>query len=104
MPEVPDRAPVFVGSLVANPLVAGRERSADLLGRVVRGIVGDDQLEFAVILAEDRLDRLGEVTLAIVDRQSNADEGLPASVATGFRFGGGQWMLLRILRPCWRSA
>lgn len=49
--------------------------AADVPGPVGRGVVGDDQLEVLVGLAEQGVERLGEVLLAVVDGQADTEPG-----------------------------
>ena len=46
----------------------------DLRRRVGRGVVADDQLEIGERLIEDRLDRLGEIALPVVDGETDRHE------------------------------
>src|SRR5262249_43441150 len=60
---------------VANPRIARRVPTADLLGPVGRRVVGDQQLEVVVRLSKYRFDRLLEELVAVVDRQTDAHPG-----------------------------
>src|SRR5581483_6270045 len=55
--EVPHRAAVLLAAVVGNPLVAAGVGAADLLGAVGRRVVGDDELEVRIVLAQQRVDR-----------------------------------------------
>jgi hypothetical protein len=56
---------------IADPRIVFLVAMADVGGVIRRGIVGYDQLEILITLAEQRLDRLSKVILAIVDGKSN---------------------------------
>ncbi len=58
---------------IAHPAVVGFPTEGDLLRAVGGSVVGDDQLEIRVGLAEDRPYRLVEVCLPILDGQPDAD-------------------------------
>jgi hypothetical protein len=59
-------------SEVADPAVLGRVLPADVLRGVGGRVVGDDQLEVLVRLAEQRFDRFGEVRGSVVDGQADS--------------------------------
>lgn len=61
---------------VPDARVPRRVLAADVLGPVGRGVVGDDQLEVLVGLSEQRVERLGQVLLAVVHGQADAQPGM----------------------------
>jgi hypothetical protein len=60
---------------VADPGILLFIATADVGGAVGRGVVRNDQLEILVALAEQGLELLGEVVLAVVDRKPDAQSG-----------------------------
>jgi hypothetical protein len=58
---------------IADSGIARRVPPADRLRCVGGRVVGDDQLEYAKRLREDGIQRLGEIFLAVVDGQPDAD-------------------------------
>ena len=70
---------------VADPRVLLRGALADLRGVLLGGrVVRNDQLaEILVALAEQGIDRLGEIPLAVKDRESNSEPGLLKSLREG---------------------
>lgn len=71
------RGEAHVGRLadVAHPRVLLYVALADVSGAVGRCVVGNDQLEILVGLAEQGIERFGEVRLAVIDRQPNGEPG-----------------------------
>jgi hypothetical protein len=59
-------------AVIGQARVARRMRAADLLRRIGRGVVADDQLEVGEVLAEDGADGGVEVALAVEHRQADA--------------------------------
>ena len=80
---------------VADARVPLGVRTADLLGAVARGVVADDQLVVGVGLGQQRVQRLGEVLLAVVDGQADGERGGPAAGGVGARVsdGGGHVLI-----------
>ena len=70
VPRLPDKA---------DPGVLLRVATADVDGAVGRGVVRNDQLEVLVALAEQGIERLGEVVLAVVNREARCSAGVPHS-------------------------
>lgn len=73
--------------------------AADVLGPVARGVVGDDQLEVLVGLAEQGVERLGQVLLAVVHGQADAQPGSVGHVVLTSGMGS-RWRSRRADRRC----
>jgi hypothetical protein len=58
-------------AVVADAVVAGRQRPAHVLGVVGRRVVADDELEVGVVLGEHRLDHVGHPVTGIAHRKSH---------------------------------
>ncbi len=71
--EVPSDAAIFGFAVIANARIAGSVGLADFLSAVGGRIVGNDELEVGERLREQRIDGGGQVLLAVVDRQADAD-------------------------------
>ena len=61
--------------MVTHAPVAGGVLAADLLRPVGRRVVTDDQLKISQRLGQDRIHRLGQITLPVIDRKRNAHLG-----------------------------
>lgn len=68
---VPGAADVAGLAEVADPGVLLLVGPADIGGTVRRGVVGDDQFKILVALAEESVERPGQVFLTVVDREPN---------------------------------
>ena len=77
--EVGNQADVLRLPVIADPGVGPGELAADLLGAVIRRVVGDHQLDAAVLLVQHRSHRFAQVALAVPYRQPDRDEGLGRS-------------------------
>ena len=71
--EVPGFSAVLGAASVLDPRIRAGAGTADLFGRVCRRVVRDDELEVGEGLAEQRVERLGEKALPVVDGKPNTD-------------------------------
>src|SRR5262245_38029890 len=73
---------------VADPGVLLAVATADIGGAVGRGVVRDDQLEILVALAEQGIEGLADVVLAVVHREPDAHRGRRGHCAPTSRLAG----------------
>jgi hypothetical protein len=66
---------------IADARITGRVASTDLLGTICRRVVGDDELEVRVALAQQCIKGVRQVFLSVIDRKANAQ---PRYLAQGF--------------------
>ena len=73
--EVPHNSDVVGRPMVADPRIVAREFPADLFGPVAGCVVGDDELDVAVLLVQGRTGSLDDRVLAVVDGQGYRNQG-----------------------------
>ena len=76
--EIGRGAAIFILAQVTDARVAGGIFQADRPSGICRCVIGDHQLEVGEGLAENRIQSVADVFLAVVDGETNADFRLPA--------------------------
>ena len=78
IPQVPTRAHVAVGAVVANAIILRGKLPADLLAAISGAVVGDDEFEILECLVQDGLDGSIKETISVVKKEPDADKRLSA--------------------------
>src|ERR1039457_2692025 len=73
-PDIPARAHILFTSVVADARVGSAIGFAYPLRAVGRCVIGNNQLEIAERLAEQRIERLAKKWLSVVDKKSNTEK------------------------------
>ena len=71
--EVRRRADVVLVALVAEARIGGGDPTTDLLGRVGRGVVGDDRFEIGEGLGAQAVEQLREIRSAVVNGDAEGE-------------------------------
>jgi len=70
---IPSTPQIFFFAIITNAVILLRIALTNILRAILRTVVGDDQFEIAIRLTQHRFDRLSQIALTVVNRQSNAD-------------------------------
>jgi hypothetical protein len=70
---------------IPDPRVLLQVATADVRGPVRRVVVRNDQLEILIALPEQRVERFGELLLAVIDRKPDAQPGNRGHISSPVR-------------------